>query len=45
MVDADLVDGDAPVPLVERFFSIPAVAYLYPHYAERGCYAARVVRA
>jgi hypothetical protein len=45
MVDADLVDGDALVPLIEQFFSNPAVAYLHAHYAKRGCYAARIVRA
>lgn len=28
-----------------RFFSNPAVAYLHAHYAKRGCYAARIVRA
>lgn len=45
MVDADLVNGEAIVPLIERFFSNPEVAYLQAHYAKRGCYAARIVRA
>lgn len=45
MIDADLVNGEALVPLIERFFSNPAVAYLHAHYATRGCYAARIVRA
>lgn len=45
MVDADLVNGEAIVPLIERFFSNPDVAYLQAHYAKRGCYAARIVRA
>lgn len=45
MVDADLVDGNILVPLIERFFENPAVAYLQAHYAKRGCYAARIVRA
>ena len=45
MVDADLSDGEALVPLVERFFSNPSVAYLQAHYAKPGCYAARIVRA
>ena len=45
MVDADLVDGEALVPLIERFFSNPAVAYLQAHYAKRGCYAAQIIRA
>ncbi len=45
MVDAELVDGDALVPLIERFLADPSVAYLQAHYAKRGCYAARIVRA
>ena len=45
MVDADLMNGEAIVPLIERFFSNPDVAYLQAHYAKRGCYAARIVRA
>ncbi len=45
MLDADLVDGEALVPLIERFFPDPAVTYLQAHYAKRGCYAARIVRA
>ncbi|TCP71049.1 DUF1203 domain-containing protein [Sphingomonas sp. PP-CE-1G-424] len=45
MVDADLSDGEVLVPLIERFFSDPDVAYLHAHYAKRGCYAARIIRA
>lgn len=45
MIDADLVNGDALIPLIGRFFSNPAVAYLHAHYATRGCYAARIFRA
>lgn len=45
MVDVDLADGTALVPVIERFFNNPDVAYLHPHYAKRGCYAARIVRA
>lgn len=45
MVDANLVNGDALVPLIERFFNNPTVAYLHAHYAKRGCYAARIVHA
>ncbi len=45
MVDADVVDGDALTPLIARFFQNPAIAYLQAHYAKRGCYAARIVRA
>lgn len=45
MLDADLSDGGALVPLIERFFGDPDVAYLQAHYAKRGCYAARIIRA
>lgn len=44
MVDADLADGAVLVPLIEKFFANPEVAYLHAHYAKRGCYAARIVR-
>jgi hypothetical protein len=45
MVDADVVDGTALMPVIERFFADPRVDYLQAHYARRGCYAARIVRA
>ena len=45
MIDADLSDGEALIPLIERFFSDPNITYLQAHYAKRGCYAARIVRA
>ena len=45
MVDADLVDGAALAPLIERVLARPDVAYLHAHYAKRGCYAARIDRA
>ncbi len=44
MVDADLVDGTALEPLIERFLANPSVDYLHAHYAKRGCYAARIER-
>jgi hypothetical protein len=44
MVDADLVDGAELVPVIERLFAEPRVAYLHAHYARRGCYAARIDR-
>jgi hypothetical protein len=44
MVDADLIDGAALEPVIERFFDNPKVDYLHAHYATRGCYAARIVR-
>ena len=45
MVDADLADGTELEALIERFLSDPEVDYLHAHYAKRGCYAARIVRA
>jgi hypothetical protein len=44
MTDADVVEGGALAPLIERFFADPAVAYLHAHNARRGCFAARVDR-
>ena len=45
MIDADLADGRALEPLITAFLAQPDVAYLHAHYAKRGCYAARIVRA
>ena len=45
MLDADLADGEALVPVIARLFDDPGIAYLHAHYAKRGCYAARIVRA
>ncbi|MBO9624481.1 MAG: DUF1203 domain-containing protein [Sphingomonas sp.] len=44
MTNADVIDGKTLVPLIERFFSDPSVAYLHVHNAKRGCFAARVDR-
>jgi hypothetical protein len=44
MLDADLAEGGKIEPLILRFLSDPAVAYLQAHYAKRGCYAARIER-
>ena len=45
MVDADLVEGARMEPVVARLFGEPSVDYLHAHYARRGCYACRIVRA
>ena len=45
MVDADLAQGSDLEPLIRRFLADSKVDYLHAHYAERGCYAARVERA
>ena len=44
MVDADIVDGAAAAPLVERFLARADVSYLHVHFARRGCFACRVNR-
>ena len=44
MVDADVVDGHALGPVIERMFDHESVSYLHLHSAARGCYAARVQR-
>ncbi|HUO93415.1 MAG TPA: DUF1203 domain-containing protein [Rhizomicrobium sp.] len=44
MIDADVTDGAALEPLLERLFANPDVAYAHVHNARRGCYAARVER-
>jgi hypothetical protein len=45
MVDADVVDGTAAEPLIQRYLARADVAYLHIHFARRGCYACRVERA
>ena len=45
MLDADLADGTALTPIIERFFRNSQVAYIHAHYAKRGCYAACITRA
>jgi hypothetical protein len=43
--DADVVEGAAAEPVIERMLADPGVAYLHAHYAKPGCYAARIDRA
>jgi hypothetical protein len=45
MVDADIAPGAELVPVIERMFAQPDVAYIHAHNAGRGCYAARIDRA
>ncbi len=45
LLDADVIEGSAAVPVIERMLENPAVAYLHAHYARPGCYAARIDRA
>jgi hypothetical protein len=44
MVDAEIVDGTAAEPLIQRYLARTDVAYLHIHFARRGCYACRVDR-
>ena len=45
MIDADVVEGRAVEPVIERLLGDPAVVYIHAHYARPGCYAARIDRA
>jgi len=45
IVDADVADGAAAEPLIERYLARGEVSYLHLHFARRGCYACRVDRA
>lgn len=45
MVDADLAEGGVVEAAIARLLADPRVVYLHAHYAKRGCYAARIVRA
>jgi hypothetical protein len=44
MADAVLVDGRQARETVERLLGDDKVAYIHAHYAQRGCYAARIER-
>jgi hypothetical protein len=45
IVDADIADGAAIEPLVQRLLALDATAYVHAHFARRGCFAARIDRA
>ena len=45
MLDADVVDGKALAPMIDKLLQTVGVAYLHAHFAKRGCYAARIDRA
>lgn len=42
--DADVAQGTALEPVIERLFADEKIAYLHIHIAKPGCYAARVDR-
>jgi hypothetical protein len=45
IIDADVVDGRELEPLIARLFARAGADYLHAHFAKRGCYAAKIVRA
>jgi hypothetical protein len=45
LIGADLCEGTALEPMIERLLADPAAACLHLHYAKPGCFAARVDRA
>ena len=45
IVDAEVTEGAAIEPVLERLFARPDTAYVHLHNAKRGCYACRVDRA
>lgn len=45
MIEAELIAGQEIERALERLLGRPAVSYVQAHYAQRGCYAARVERA
>jgi Protein of unknown function (DUF1203) len=44
IVDAEVVDGNAIEPVLERLFARDDTDYVHVHNAKRGCFAARVER-
>ncbi len=44
MADAALVEGREATDAIERLLEKPDVTYIQAHYAQRGCYAARIER-
>jgi hypothetical protein len=45
MVEAEVAEGEAAAPVIERLLGNPRVAYLHAHFAKAGCFAARITRA
>lgn len=44
MVDADVAEGAAIKPSIERLLADPLTDYIHAHFARRGCYAALIER-
>ena len=45
MLDADVIEGAAVEPVIERLFVNRNVSYIHVHNAKRGCYSGRIDRA
>jgi hypothetical protein len=45
IVDAEVAEGEGTRAVLERFLARPDVAEVHIHFARRGCFAARAVRA
>lgn len=45
LLDADVADGTAIEPVVNRMFANPKVSYIHVHNAKQGCYSGRIDRA
>jgi hypothetical protein len=45
MVDADVVEGRDAEPLIQKLLAHENVSEIHVHFARRGCYAAKIVRA
>jgi hypothetical protein len=45
MIDADVAEGEAVEPLIERLLANDKVAYIHAHNAKRGCYSGKIERA
>jgi Protein of unknown function (DUF1203) len=45
MTTADVVEGKAVAPVIERMLSDGKVSYLHAHTAKAGCFVARIDRA
>lgn len=44
MMDAELAQGDAIAPTIERLFERSDTSRIHAHYALRGCFAGRITR-
>jgi len=45
MLEADVVEGSAIEPVIERLFGNQAITYIHAHNAKQGCYSGRIDRA